>query len=107
MITTKRSLSGVLVSKIQATSSASSKIKAGDVLLEFDGVPIANDGTVPLRARERIYFSSLISLKPVGSNVEVKLLRDGNEVLESVSLQVNSLLVREIDTAYSFLSSYL
>ena len=35
----------------------------GDVLLSFDNVPIANEGTVPFRAAERISFGFLISQK--------------------------------------------
>lgn len=43
------------------------------MLLEFEGVPIANDGTVHLRHRERIYFSYLITLKPTGSPGKLKV----------------------------------
>ncbi|GAX81160.1 hypothetical protein CEUSTIGMA_g8593.t1 [Chlamydomonas eustigma] len=64
---------GVLVNTIQPTSSAAKVIKKGDVLMEFDGVPIANDGTVHLRQRERIYFSYLITLKPTGASCRVKV----------------------------------
>lgn len=45
----------------------------GDVLLEFDGVTIANDGTVHLRHRERIYFSSLVTQKPSGGTAVLKV----------------------------------
>ncbi|WCJ34644.1 DegP protease 10 [Euphorbia peplus] len=31
--------------------------------MAFDGVPIANDGTVPFRNRERITFDHLVSMK--------------------------------------------
>jgi len=48
-------------------------LKKGDVLMEFDGVVIANDGTVHFRARERIFFTSLITLKPTGSTAHVKV----------------------------------
>jgi hypothetical protein len=48
-------------------------LRKGDVLMEFDGVPIANDGTVHFRARERIFFTSLITLKPTGSTARVKV----------------------------------
>ncbi len=41
-------------------------LRKNDVLLEFAGVPIANDGTVHFRHRERIYFSYLITLMPTG-----------------------------------------
>jgi hypothetical protein len=33
------------------------------VLLSFDGIPIANDGTILFRRRERISFEHLVTLK--------------------------------------------
>jgi hypothetical protein len=48
-------------------------LRKGDVLMEFDGVVIANDGTVHFRARERIFFTSLITMKPTGSTARVKV----------------------------------
>jgi len=38
-------MTGVLVSKINPLSDAYRVFQKGDVLLAFDGVPIANDGT--------------------------------------------------------------
>jgi hypothetical protein len=55
-------------------------LRKGDVLLEFDGVPIANDGTVHFRQRERIFFTTLVTLKPTGSPAHLKVLRDGTEL---------------------------
>lgn len=43
------------------------------MLLAFNGVPIANDGTVHLRQRERIYFSYLITLLATGGRATVKV----------------------------------
>jgi hypothetical protein len=48
-------------------------LRKGDVLMEFDGIPIANDGTVPFRARERIFFTAFTTLKPTGSTARVKV----------------------------------
>lgn len=47
------------------------------MLLAFDGTPIANDGTVPFRARERIFFTSLITLKATGSSARVRVRKVG------------------------------
>ncbi|PPS16256.1 hypothetical protein GOBAR_AA04324 [Gossypium barbadense] len=38
-------MTGVLVSKINPLSDAYGVLKKDDIILEFDGVPIANDGT--------------------------------------------------------------
>jgi len=68
---------GVLINRIQPTTATAQVLRKGDVLLEFDGVPIANDGTVHFRQRERIFFTSLITMKPTGGTAHVKVLRDG------------------------------
>jgi hypothetical protein len=49
--------------------------------MEFDGVPIANDGTVPFRARERIFFTAFTTLKPTGSTARVKVWVSLRELL--------------------------
>jgi hypothetical protein len=54
---------GVLVRKVEPTSPALNLIQAGDVLLRFDNIPVANEGTVPFRAGERISFGFLVSQK--------------------------------------------
>jgi hypothetical protein len=32
-------------------------LKKNDILIEVDGLPVANDGTVPFRSNERIMLS--------------------------------------------------
>ncbi|GLI61623.1 hypothetical protein VaNZ11_004041 [Volvox africanus] len=86
-------MTGVLVNTIQKTSNAAKVLKPGDVLLEFDGVRIANDGTVHLRQRERIYFSYLITLKPTGATAKVKVLREGQVLSYDLVVTPNDLLV--------------
>eukprot|EP00955_Chlamydomonas_euryale_P090597 364557-Chlamydomonas_euryale.AAC.9 len=97
---------GVLVNTVQATSAAAevtlplpdlaasaAVIRPGDVLLRFGGVPIANDGTVHLRQRERIYFNYLITLQPTGASGHVTLLRNGSQCEHNVDLHPNEMLV--------------
>ena len=68
---------GIYVRRVEPTSSASGHINPGDVLLEFDGVAIGTDGTVPFRTGERIAFSHLISQKMTGETAEVCVLSKG------------------------------
>ncbi|XWS58892.1 hypothetical protein CRYUN_Cryun08bG0073900 [Craigia yunnanensis] len=72
-------MTGVLVSKINPLSDAHRVLKKDDIILEFDGVPIANDGTVPFRNRERITFDHLVSMKKPNETALVKVLRNGEE----------------------------
>ena len=68
---------GVMVRRVDPVSPGSNKLKNGDVLLSFDGVEIANDGTVPFRTGERISFHYLVTEKFVGEKARVTFLRDG------------------------------
>ena len=62
---------GVLIRRVEPTSPASKALQKEDVLLSFDGIDIASDGTVPFRSGERISFSYLVSLKFTGDQVSL------------------------------------
>lgn len=80
-------MTGVLISKINPLSDAYNILKKDDIVLSFDGIPIANDGTVPFRNRERITFDHLVSMKKPGEEALVRVLRDGIEHEFSITLQ--------------------
>lgn len=80
-------LTGVMVSKINALSDAHKVLKKDDILLSFDGVLIANDGTVPFRNRERITFDHLVSMKKPNETAVLKVLRNGEEHEFKITLQ--------------------
>ncbi|RDX77328.1 Protease Do-like 10, mitochondrial, partial [Mucuna pruriens] len=86
-------MTGVLVSKINPLSNAYKVFKKDDIILSFDGVPIANDGTVPFRNRERITFDHLVSMKKPNEKAIVRVLRDGQEHELSIILQTIQPLV--------------
>ncbi|XP_024515363.1 protease Do-like 2, chloroplastic [Selaginella moellendorffii] len=71
---------GVLIRRVEPLAPVASVVKAGDVLLSFDGVPIANEGTVSFRTGERIDFEFLVTQKFSGETAELELLRDGKEL---------------------------
>ena len=54
---------------MEPTAPVSKSLKKGDILLSFDGVGIANDGTVPFRSGERISFNYLVSKKYTNEEV--------------------------------------
>ncbi|KAK9139002.1 hypothetical protein Sjap_009596 [Stephania japonica] len=72
-----KGMTGVLLTKINPLSDAYTKLNKDDIILAFDGVPIANDGTVPFRNRERITFDHLVSMKKPNETARVTVLRDG------------------------------
>ncbi|KAH0471045.1 hypothetical protein IEQ34_000768 [Dendrobium chrysotoxum] len=86
-------MTGVLVSKINPLSSAFNVLEKDDIILAFDGVPIANDGTVPFRNRERITFDHLVSMKKPAEKALLRVLRNGMVHELSISLQPQQPLV--------------
>ncbi|KAL0286948.1 UNVERIFIED_CONTAM: Protease Do-like 10, mitochondrial [Sesamum angustifolium] len=80
-------LTGVLVSRINPTSDSYRFLKKDDIILSFDGVPIANDGSVPFRNRERITFDHLVSMKRPNDTAQVKVFRDGKEHEFTITLR--------------------
>jgi len=84
---------GVLLRRISPLSPSAKILKQGDVLMKFDGVEIASDGTVAFRTGERINFSYLVSRKYVGDKAEVTVFRDGKVLSFDVALTQHDRLV--------------
>ncbi|CAM6127525.1 unnamed protein product [Calypogeia fissa] len=84
MTTTQK---GVLIRRVEPTAPAAQVLKVGDVLMKFDGVSVANEGTVPFQAGERIAFTFLASQKYSGDIVEVEILRDGEVMTLQTALK--------------------
>lgn len=80
---------GVLIRRVEPTSPASQVLKQYDILLSFDGVDIANDGTVPFRSGERISFSYLVSQKYTRDVATLRVLKDGAEHTVQVEMKVS------------------
>ncbi len=60
------------IRRAEPTSPASEVLRQGTILMSFEGVDIANDGTVPFRSGERIMFSYLISQKYTDETVRAR-----------------------------------
>lgn len=75
---------GIRIRTVEPLGPCAGKVQMNDVLLAVDGTVIARDATVRLRGDERISDLYLVTRKPVGSKVHLKLLRDGVEIEEEV-----------------------
>nr|XP_029118574.1 protease Do-like 9 isoform X2 [Elaeis guineensis] len=84
---------GVRVRRVEPTAPESEFIKPSDIILSFDGVDIANDGTVPFRHGERIGFSYLVSQKYTGENAVVKVLREKKVYEFNIKLATHKRLI--------------
>lgn len=65
--------------QVEPTCPTFTQLKQWDILLSFDGVRIANDGSVAFRSGERISFSYLVSQKYTDDSAVLEVL-SGKEV---------------------------
>ncbi|KAK1600806.1 hypothetical protein QYE76_048216 [Lolium multiflorum] len=84
---------GVRIRRIEPTASESGCMQPSDIILSFDGIDIANDGTVPFRHGERIGFSYLVSQKYTGEKAHVKLLRNSKVHEFNIKLAIHKKLI--------------
>ena len=102
---------GVLVRKVAPLSNASALLKPGDIIMSFDNVQIASDGTVPFRTGERIAFSYLTSQRFTGEKAHVTIMREGKILELDVELCLPSSLVaphlRGNDPSYMVVAGFV
>ncbi|XP_073036372.1 protease Do-like 9 [Primulina eburnea] len=84
---------GVRIRRIDPTAPEFKFLKPSDIILSFDGVDIANDGTVPFRHRERIGFSYLVSQKYTEDSAVIKVLRNSEILKFDVKLGTHRRLI--------------
>mmetsp|Transcript_39712 Transcript_39712/g.64406 ORF Transcript_39712/g.64406 Transcript_39712/m.64406 type:complete len:625 (+) Transcript_39712:172-2046(+) len=80
---------GVFISRVEPISSCGGILERGDVLLEVDGISIANDGTIIFRNSERILFRQYLSTKFISDIVELKIIR--NSKLQTLKITCGTL----------------
>jgi S1-C subfamily serine protease len=88
---------GVLVTAVQFGSSAWGHLEVGDVLMELDGLRIADNGTVRYRGRYRCQFDAVIGDHHCGDTVSAKVLRRGKVVTLRMTMQPMAWLVPRIE----------
>ena len=85
--------SGVYVSKVDRFTPAGRVLQEGDTILEVDGERVADDGTFSFRGDERLGFLWLLRRLHVGAEVTVLILRAGEELRVSWTLEERRVLV--------------
>ncbi|KAL6606937.1 hypothetical protein ACP70R_042590 [Stipagrostis hirtigluma subsp. patula] len=84
---------GVRIRRVEPTAPESGCLQHSDIILSFDGIDIANDGTVPFRHGERIGFSYLVSQKYTGEKARVKVLRNSKVHEFNIKLATHKRLI--------------
>ena len=90
---------GVLVLSTAQLAPSSKVLEKADVILEIDGIRIANDGTIPFRKgslKERVQLSYYITQKFADESVNLSILRQGKKNSVNVQLCVPKKLVPRI-----------
>ena len=75
-----------MVTHVEHGSSAEGTLRTGDVLMEVDGVKLANDGSSVFLG-QRLAMVAILQARFIGDEVPVKLLRDGKETEVVVTLK--------------------
>lgn len=75
---------GVLVIKVFENSPAWGQIRENDVLVEIDGVNVANDGSIQLNEDVQTNYKHAIDMRQIGEQIGLTVAREGVE--ESLSL---------------------
>ncbi|KAL0385047.1 UNVERIFIED_CONTAM: Protease Do-like 9 [Sesamum radiatum] len=84
---------GIRIRRIGPASPLFKVLKPSDIILSFDGVDIAEDGTVPFRHGERIGFSYLVSQKYTDDSAEIEVFRNSEHLKFKVDLGTHTRLV--------------
>src|SRR5665213_958305 len=78
---------GVLVTKIVPGSGADGVLKEGDVLMKVDGVPVAENGTVPFGDGERVDLIHLVSMHQMSDTAKIEIWRGGAAYNKTLTLK--------------------
>jgi S1-C subfamily serine protease len=84
---------GMLVVRTVRGSPAEGVLRVGDVLMSVDGHPVADDGTVEFRGRERTGVSYFVQAHQVGDPLPLEVLRDGQR--KSLNVMLNRSLEKD------------
>lgn len=71
------SMTGVVINHIYFNSPAKGDLQVDDIVMAIDGHPVADDGTVEFRPRERTFYSYYIEMHQMKEKVTLKILRKG------------------------------
>jgi len=89
----KEGQTGALVCRADHGSPAAQALQTGDVLLEIDGLSVANDMTIQRPGLGRVSLSEAYRSKQIGDSLPLALLRDGRRMQREIELTPHQFLV--------------
>ena len=75
----KSGQSGIYITEVLYNSSAWNHLHRGDVIMNADGISIANDGTIPFK-EDRVQWTHLIDIHHIGESLLLGVLRKGEAI---------------------------
>jgi hypothetical protein len=81
-----KNIDGVLVTAVNHGGTVSGHLEPGDVITAIDGIPVAEDLTVPTGRLGRLNFAYIVQSKQVGEEVTLDILRSGKKVRKTIRL---------------------
>lgn len=84
---------GIMVTSVQYDSSCWGTLEIGDVILEIDGHPVANNATIRYLGKSRMFFSAVLGDHFVGDALRLLVRRDGETREADITLKPYSALV--------------
>ncbi len=88
-----RRQSGALVTEVDHGGPADGRLEPGDVILAIEGVPVANDMTVPRPGIGRVHMIQVYREKQAGDTLALEVLRDGAVLPLEIELRAHLPLV--------------
>lgn len=85
----ERELSGIMVKEVLPMAAARGILRSRDVILQVDGIPVANDGKIPFRRGERVSLACYTQTKFPGDKLKVQVWRDGEEIELQVPVSIS------------------
>lgn len=82
----RKSHTGIMVTDVALLSCALGHLREGDVLLEINDHKIQNDGSVNVSPMKKVDWQFIVNNSRIGDNVTFKVLRNGRERFEKVTL---------------------
>ena len=84
---------GVVITQVIEGSSCDGYLKKDDILLEIDGIKVADDATIIMAGNGRVAANYLIRLHHIGDNFEATILRNHKEMKISIPLKAEITLI--------------
>ena len=87
MLGMKENETGILIKSVNKYSPVNDELKKNDVILKIEDHNIGIDGSIQFSKNGRIGLTYILEHKKFGENLNITLLRDGQRITKSITLE--------------------